>query len=616
MSEEKFLMPDGTEFPFWDDITQYTKIYHVACEHPEASDENPGTEDNPFATISKAAETLQPGEKVIVYEGIYRECISPARGGEGPDQMIAYEATQGQEVRVRGSEVWQPDFQPSEEWNLKGWSRSEAPEDIAIWMADLPAEWFVGYNPFATRNINSEYIGRVGMWSKEHTERFLLRRGMIFANGERLKQVLRVADLSTNDGTFWVEDPGLRLHFRLPGDADPTKAYFEVTTREQIFAPKKRDLKYVRVSGFHFEYAADGIPVPQRSMVSTNRGRHWIIENCEMRWANAVGLDFGNESWLASRKIDDTPKGGSIIRWNHVSDCGICGIAAYHNNVCSLVEENLVERIGWQDVEKIHETGGMKFHLCDTMLIRRNVIRGVHYGPGLWLDYLNRNCRVTGNVFTGIVGSHGGVYIEVTHALNVVDNNIFWNIETMDDAGPAVCIDDGEKCVIAHNLFGNVGTWYTISMIRRQWDRAAGGAVGLGRKHSVLNNIMVNCPKRVVIQTAVDQVFEGNLYDQSDDPTSFQVVSPPPAASLNLALWQEYCGFDGSSRQARIDAQFDPEALVFSIIVDGDMPEVQPVLELHGTLQSSPGPFELGTGAQELQWGSIRVGPCRLMVGK
>jgi len=37
-------------------------------------------------------------------------------------------------------------------------------------MADLPAEWFIGYNPFAVRDINSEYIGRVGMWSKEHTD--------------------------------------------------------------------------------------------------------------------------------------------------------------------------------------------------------------------------------------------------------------------------------------------------------------------------------------------------------------------------------------------------------------------------------------------------------------
>ena len=273
------------------------------------------------------------------------------------------------------------------------------------------------------------------------------------------------------------------------------------------------------------------------------------------------------------------------------------------------MEENLVERIGWQDIEKIHETGGMKFHVCDTMLIRRNVIRGVHYGPGLWLDYLNRNCRVTGNVFTSIIGSHGGVYIEVTHELNVVDNNIFWNIKTVDDAGSAVCIDDGEKCVVAHNIFGNIGPWYAISMIRRQTDRAAGGTVGLGRKHSILNNILVDCRKRVIVQTAVDQVFEGNLYSQSDDSTSFEVLSPPPRACLNFSSWREYCGFDGSSRQAKIDAQFDPETLVLNIAIDGELPAISPVLELYGTSQDSPGPFRLNSGSQKFCLGSIRVGP-------
>ncbi|MFC1718999.1 right-handed parallel beta-helix repeat-containing protein [Candidatus Poribacteria bacterium] len=616
MNSDKVFMPDGTEFPFWDDRTQYAKIYHVAREHPKASDDNPGTETEPFATISRAAEVLQSGEKVIVHKGVYRECVSPVRGGEGPDRMIAYEAASGEEVRVRGSEAWQPDFRASEGWNLGGWSRSEMSENITIWMADLPAEWFDGYNPFAMRNINSEYIGRVGMWSKEHTERFLLRRGLIFADGKRLRQVLRAAELRNNDGVFWVEDPGLRIHFRLPDDADPTKAHFEVTTREQVFTPKERDLGYIRVSGFHFEYAADGIPVPQRSMVSTNRGHHWIIENCEMRWANATGLDFGNESWLASGKTDDALDGGHIIRRNHVSDCGICGIAACHSNARSLVEENLVERVGWQDIEKIHETGGMKFHVCDTMLIRRNVIRGVYYGPGMWLDYLNKNCRVTGNVIADITGSHGGVYIEVTHEPNLVDNNIFWDIKTIDDAGPAVCIDDGEKCVVAHNFFGNVGPWYAISMIRRQTERAAGGAVGLGRKHSILNNILVGCPKRVAVQRTVDQVFEGNLYSQKDDPTSFQVVSPSPPALLNLASWQEYYGFDRSSCQAQIAARFDPENLVLDLTIDGEIPESLPVLELHGISQSSPGPFGLNTGAQELHWGSIRVGPNGKVVGK
>ena len=117
MSDPVF-MPDGKPFPFWDDRTAYERVYHVACAHPAASDDGPGTEERPWATIGRAAAALQPAEKVVVHAGIYRERVSPARGGEGPDRMIAYEAAPGEAVYVRGSRVWQPTFAPSQGWDL------------------------------------------------------------------------------------------------------------------------------------------------------------------------------------------------------------------------------------------------------------------------------------------------------------------------------------------------------------------------------------------------------------------------------------------------------------------------------------------------------------------
>ena len=85
-------------------------------------------------------------------------------------------------------------------------------------MADLPAEAFVGYNPFLARNIHEEFVIYRNL---DDAPKYLLRRGMVFVDGRPLKQVFRFSELAGQDGAFWVEEPGLRIHFRLPGDADP-----------------------------------------------------------------------------------------------------------------------------------------------------------------------------------------------------------------------------------------------------------------------------------------------------------------------------------------------------------------------------------------------------------
>lgn len=603
MNATAVTMPDGTPFDFWDDMTEYTHIYHVACEHPDASDDGPGTEEQPFATIGRAARELKPSQKVIVHGGVYRECVRPARGGEGPDRMIAYEAAPGEEVIVRGSQLWEPEFKPSEDWSFR-----RLPTGAKVWMGELPAEWFMGYNPFMTMNFSSEYTTFTRDWSTEEIHCFMLRRGMVFADGRPLKQVFRANELANTDGAFWVEDPGLRIHLRLWGDADPGESTFEVTTREQVFAPAEPFLGYIRVSGFHFQHAADGIPIPQRAMVSAGRGHHWIIEDNQIRWANACGIDVGNETWHRPRREGSEDSGHHIIRRNHVSDCGVCGMAAVGNNAHTLVEDNTIERIGDKNIERIWETGGLKFHTCDTVLIRRNVFRHIVHAPGLWLDYLNRNCRITGNVFANIESIHGGVYMEVNHDINAVDHNILWDIRGLGRprTGYGVDVDTNEECIVAHNLFGKVRDWYAVSVNLDQRTRVVGGRVGLCRKHKVLNNVFVGCPKRIMLSRVADNQSDGNLFDRRDDATSLCVEYPEPQALIDLSAWQDYYGLDENSRQALIEAEFDPESLTLTLKVDGEMPECKQVAELFdGDAEPSPGPVRLEAGRHEYQ---IRAG--------
>ena len=93
--EPPVILPDGREFKTWEQPLRFDRTYYVDQSRTNASDTNPGTSERPFATINRAAQVLQPGERVVVAAGIYRERVRPARGGSGPDRMISYEAAPG-----------------------------------------------------------------------------------------------------------------------------------------------------------------------------------------------------------------------------------------------------------------------------------------------------------------------------------------------------------------------------------------------------------------------------------------------------------------------------------------------------------------------------------------
>jgi hypothetical protein len=578
------LLPDGAAFPFWEDRTSYRDVYHVAATHPRASDANPGTADEPWKTIGRAAELLQPGQKVVVHAGVYREQVVPRRGGNGPDSMIAYEAAPGEEVIVSGAELWKPHCLPSAGWN-SGKAR--------IWMADLPGEMFNGYNPFLARNIYEEVVSYS---NPAEMTRYMLRRGAVFVNGLPLKQVYRFAELTGQDGAFWVEEPGLRLHFRLPGDADPAQAAFEITVRAQVFAPREFGIGYIRVSGFTFERAADCLPVPQRAMVSTHRGHHWIIENNRLRWANACGMDIGNQDWKAARPA--LPFGRHIIRRNHISDCGVSGIAGCSHVDETLVEGNLIERIGSLNVEGMCEVAGLKFHRAKRVLIRNNVFRDHTAANGIWLDMLNANCRITGNIFHNISTALGAVYLEACRETNLVDHNVFVAISKSNWGLPdyvrgSGVSADGANTIVAHNLFLNI-EGFAVSMNDRQPGRNVHVSPIEPKGHRVLNNIFAACAQPVFLAGNAENVSDGNLFDANMPDALFGIQNPAPERKPGFAAWRKDFGQDAHSSQGPMEVSFDPATLILRFASPAIRASSPFVPELGDAAPPSvhPGPFD------------------------
>jgi len=77
----------------------FSATYYTASD---GNDQNPGTIDEPWRTISMAARTLEPGDTVLICEGTYREAVNPARSGTA-DEPIVYAAFPGERVVVSGS---------------------------------------------------------------------------------------------------------------------------------------------------------------------------------------------------------------------------------------------------------------------------------------------------------------------------------------------------------------------------------------------------------------------------------------------------------------------------------------------------------------------------------
>jgi hypothetical protein len=576
------LLPDGREFVSWERPPQFMKTYYVDSGNPRAADSNPGTLERPFLTINQAAQVLRPGERVVIGTGVYRERVDPARGGTGPDKMISYEAAPGANVIVKGSRLVKSGWQASTGFKLDLPAAERA--KVKIYERRLDDLDFHGYNPFGMASIMQD---RVYLMPKpEELWRHLKRRGMVFVDGQRLEQVELYQHLGRKDGAFWCEHDGLTIHVRLPGDADPGRHDVELAIQEQVFAPRTRGLAYLRVKGLSFEHAANAFPVPQRGLVSLNRGHHWIIEDCVLRHANGVALDIGAQDWDMETPAD---VGNAIVRRNHIDDAGVCGIAGMAVRD-TLIECNLIEHVGYQDVELAWETGGIKLHATKNCLLRGNVIRHTVHAEAIWLDYENANTRVTGNVMGDTLETlRGGIYLEASHDANMIDNNIIWkategagggSYNMPGHGGWGITVDGSDETVIAHNLIGY--TQDAAIKFRNIEGRIVTGRGGTTRRNKVLNNIFFRCGKAIDFSNA-DNTADGNLYTKDWGGTSDETQSvgrglnwiPDAGATLRLDLesWRKFFGFDKNGAYADMTIDVDLDALTMTWSVAGTVPQ-------------------------------------------
>ncbi len=414
--------------------------FHVAIDGKDA---NPGTPSAPFRTIQHGADLAQPGDIITVHAGVYREQISPPRGGKSDDKRITYRAAAGEKVVIKGSEV------------VKNWQRVEND----TWKVSLPNSFFGAFNPF------NDLIR--GDWFRNRGKK--ITTGAVYLNGHWLTQTFGLAGVLKPVGSspLWfakVDDAKTTIWAQFKG-VNPNQQAVEVNVRRTVFYPEKSGMNYITVRGFVMQNAATPWSPPtaeQVGLIGTHWSKGWLIEDNEVSYSTCAGITLGKHGDEFDNTSANTAGGyvktihrglargwskehiGShTVRNNRIHDCEQGGIVGSLGAAFCTIEGNTIHDIYARRLFSGAEMAGIKFHGAIDTVIRENHI--YRCGPlgGIWLDWMAQGTRVTRNL---LHDNARDVFMEVNHGPYLIDNNIFLS--------GASLLDVSEGGAFVNNLIG------------------------------------------------------------------------------------------------------------------------------------------------------------------
>ncbi|MDI1250689.1 MAG: hypothetical protein PSV13_17640, partial [Lacunisphaera sp.] len=261
--------------------------YHVS---PSGLNTNDGSPTRPIATISAAAQLAQPGDTITVHAGVYRERVTPPRGGTSDTERIVYRAAPGETVVIKGSEI------------VRGWR----PYANDVWQVTLPRTFFGTVNPYEEL-IAGDWFTDLGR--SHHT-------GEIYIDGKSLRETHSLEGVlhpepfplsRDQDASTWtwfckngVHGTTLYANFR---GLNPNEQLVEINVRDSCFYPDQPGRDYITVKGFRMCHAATQWAAPtaeQIGLIGTHWSKGWIIEdNVISDQSRPTAADeLSGEKWL------------------------------------------------------------------------------------------------------------------------------------------------------------------------------------------------------------------------------------------------------------------------------------------------------------------------------
>jgi len=376
-------------------------VFHVA---PDGDDANPGTNEEPFKTISKAASVAAAGDTVKIRTGVYREAVRITQSGT-PDRRIRFEAAPASNVVVTGADV----------------ISAIRVDESEVVVADWPHK-FIGWNEQMTHpnDIRHRMIGRCEQ---------------VFVGGYPLLQVSSREELAR--GTFFADTEEKKLYVRSRAGIDLISErvaqvpQIEASTRQIVWEVEGN---YVTTRGIRFRYAAN---MAQHGAVSL-KGDHAVLEDCVIEHMNGPGASFNGQD--------------ITVRRCTFRDNGQLGFkAAYAHKL--LITECLVEHNNTKDFSRGWEAGASKIALSrDVVVEKSQFVR--NRGIGVWFDVGNENGVVRNNLIAD--NENAGIFYEISYGLHAHDNVIIGNGLSHRPgawgANGGISLSSSPGCVIERNL--------------------------------------------------------------------------------------------------------------------------------------------------------------------
>jgi parallel beta-helix repeat protein len=381
-------------------LSLHATIYEVAQRDPKASDDGPGTSEQPWKTLTKAVAQAGPGDTVVIDGGVYREEVVATTSGTA-QQPIRFEAAPGAHVVLTGAD------------HLTGWQKGEG--DREVYSIAWPYRFLTFYKSMA--HPNDDYHRLIGRCEQVAVEGYLLR------------QVLEKSQLAR--GTFWVDISNQVLQVWDAANRNLNKVFVEGSARQQIL---RVEADYVEVRGLHFRFAADA--AQQGAVVLA--GAHDLLEDCVIEEMNALGANFVGKQQIVRRCV--------------FRDNGDFGFAANHAHQL-LFTECLVENNNIKDFDRQWGAGGDKLVFCRDAILERSQFMH-NRGTGIWFDIGDEHCTVRQCFIAD--NEDAGIYCEISYGLQAHDNVIIGNgfAENPGAWGgqAGISLSSSPNCVIERNL--------------------------------------------------------------------------------------------------------------------------------------------------------------------